>query len=96
MIGPRIFIFEEHPACELVPACWARPSIGEPGFEATMADDVFARETEARRVAMTVVGGFVVLAADGAVLCRVEVKWVDRGYGQQEPLRFAMYFARVN
>lgn len=71
-----------------------------------MADDVFAlfageteekaRRGDARRVAMIVVGRVKDPVAGGAVLWRVEVKWVDRGYGQEEPLRFASYFARFH
>lgn len=66
-----------------------------------MADDVFAGETEekarradARRVAVVVIGRVEDPVASGAVLRRVEVKWVDGGYGQEEPLRFASYFTR--
>lgn len=88
-------VFDENPAGELVPADWARSSFGEPVFEAAMADDVFAGETDeevirtdARSVAMTVFSGVKALAADGAFRCRVEVKLVDRGYCQEEPLRF--------
>lgn len=68
-----------------------------------MTDDVFAGETEekarradARRIIIIVVSGVEFLAAGGAVFCRVEVKWIDRGYCQEEPLRFARYVAHFH
>lgn len=68
-----------------------------------MADDVFAGEMEekarradARRIVIIVVGWVEVSAAGGAILCRAEVNWVDGGYGQEESLRFARYFAHFH